>query len=53
MIFGTRVPVDADHVFKRMVFSHIAEDGFDWRWEFSPDRATWEPRWELRYRRLG
>ena len=52
VIFETPVQVDADQVFKRMVFSNITADGFDWRWEFSPDRTSWEPRWELRYRRL-
>lgn len=52
-IFATPEPVDADHVFKRMVFSKIATDSFDWRWEFSADGASWEQRWAIRYTRAG
>src|SRR4051794_8995077 len=50
-VFGTPSPVDADQVFKRMVFSNIAERSFDWRWEFSADGTSWEQRWAIRYER--
>src|SRR5262249_28860303 len=50
-VFGTPTPVDADQVFKRMVFSDIGQDSFDWRWEFSPDGRTWDQKWTIRYRR--
>jgi hypothetical protein len=50
-LFGTSEPVDSDHVYKRMVFSNIEADAFDWRWEFSPDADTWEQRWAIRYTR--
>ena len=50
-LFGTSEPVDSDHVYKRMVFSNIGADAFDWRWEFSPDADTWEQRWAIRYTR--
>jgi len=48
---GRSEPVDSDRVYKRMVFSNIEADAFDWRWEFSPDAETWEPRWAIRYTR--
>lgn len=50
-VFRTPGPVDADHVYKRMVFSDVAPDSFAWRWEFSADGETWEQRWSIRYRR--
>ncbi len=50
-VFGTPTPVDADQVFKRMVFSGIGPDSFDWRWEFSADGTAWEERWAIRYQR--
>ena len=50
-VFATPGPVDADQVFKRMVFSDIAADSFDWRWEFSPDGQSWVQRWGIRYAR--
>ena len=50
-LFGTSEPVDSDHVYKRMVFSNIEADAFDWRWEFSPDAEPWEQRWAIRYTR--
>jgi hypothetical protein len=50
-VFGTPGPVDTDQVFKRMVFSNIAEGSFDWRWEFSADGTSWEQRWAIRYER--
>ncbi|MEO8329417.1 MAG: hypothetical protein ABI586_05375 [Candidatus Nanopelagicales bacterium] len=50
-VFATPEPVDEDQVFKRMVFSNIKADSFDWRWEFSADAQTWDERWAIRYRR--
>ena len=50
-MFGTSEPVDTERLYKRMVFSEIAEDGFAWRWEASSDGATWEQRWAITYRR--
>lgn len=49
--FATPEPVDAEQVFKRMVFSDVSNDAFTWRWEASPDRVTWMPRWTIAYRR--
>jgi hypothetical protein len=51
--FATPEPVDADHAFKRMVFSDITADAFRWRWEASSDGATWTERWAIEYRRHG
>jgi hypothetical protein len=50
-VFATPGPVDEDRRFKRMVFSAIEPDGFDWRWESSTDGSTWEERWAIRYDR--
>ena len=37
---------------QRMVFRDIASDRFRWTWELrQDDGATWEVRWEIRYRR--
>jgi len=52
-VFATPEPVDADRLYKRMVFSEIAADGFSWRWEASPDAISWEQRWAIAYRRRG
>ena len=49
-IFGTPEPVDADRLFKRMVFSEITGSGFAWRWEASADGIAWEQRWAITYR---
>jgi hypothetical protein len=49
--FATPEPVDADATFKRMVFSSVRADGFDWRWERSVDGESWEPRWAITYHR--
>ncbi len=57
--FGTPVPVDPTPdfpggLFKRMVFTDIAEHGFNWRWESSPDggdRGEWTVNWEIAYTR--
>ncbi len=53
VVLATPGRVDADQAFKRMVFSGIEPDAFDWRWEFSEDGAHWEQRWAIRYRRRG
>jgi len=50
-VFATPGPVDAEQLFKRMVFFNIAADSFDWRWEVSPDAETWTQRWAIEYRR--
>ena len=49
--FGTPTPVDADNVYKRMVFTDITEDALRWRWESSPDGGLWTVNWELQYTR--
>ena len=49
--FATPGPVDTDRAFKRMVFSGVGRDGFDWRWESSPDGERWRERWAIRYTR--
>ncbi|MCP3854746.1 MAG: hypothetical protein GY745_02285 [Actinomycetia bacterium] len=51
--FGTPEPVDVERLFKRMVFSNIASDGFDWRWESSPDGESWTENWAITYLRQG
>jgi len=51
IVFRTPEAVDADRAFKRMVFSAIEPDGFDWRWESSPDAERWQERWAIRYTR--
>ena len=50
-VFGTETRVDAQQLFKRMVFSGIGPDSFDWRWEFSDDGEQWSERWKIRYQR--
>ncbi len=50
-VFATPEPVDEEQMYKRMVFSEIAEDGLAWRWESSHDASGWEQRWAIRYRR--
>ncbi|NNE10751.1 MAG: hypothetical protein HKN41_00725 [Ilumatobacter sp.] len=49
--FATPERVDADQLFKRMVFSDIADDSFEWRWESSPDGDAWSQNWAISYRR--
>ncbi|HWC71389.1 MAG TPA: hypothetical protein VG993_09535 [Actinomycetota bacterium] len=51
LVFGTPERVDAEHVYKRMVFWNVADDGFSWRWEASPDGERWQERWAIRYTR--
>ena len=50
-VFGTPGRVDADRLYKRMIFSDIGPDGFEWRWESSPDRRQWTVKWAISYRR--
>ena len=52
-IFATPEPVDADRLYKRMVFSDVTSDAFHWRWESSADGSTWVQRWAIDYRRTG
>ncbi len=43
---------DGITVLKRMVFSDVSEDAFNWRWERSDDDGiTWAPLWAIAYRR--
>ncbi len=49
--FATPERVDAERVFKRMVFFDIEPDRFSWRWESSPDGERWQERWAIRYTR--
>jgi hypothetical protein len=51
-VFGTPGRVDAEQLYKRMVFSEISQDGFVWRWEFSNDLSTWKQRWAITYKRV-
>ena len=50
-VFATPERVDEEQVFKRMVFSDVTPEGFDWRWEFAADRQAWQPSWQIRYAR--
>ncbi|MCP5027699.1 MAG: hypothetical protein GY929_15600 [Actinomycetia bacterium] len=49
--FGTPDPVDTERLFKRMIFSNIGPDAFDWRWQSSPDGEDWTENWAIAYRR--
>jgi hypothetical protein len=49
VVFGTPDRVDAEQLYKRMIFSEIGPDGFRWRWESSPDRRTWTQKWAITY----
>ena len=49
--FATPGQVDDPQLFKRMVFSEIADDSFEWRWESSPDRSVWTENWAIHYTR--
>jgi hypothetical protein len=51
--FRTPEPVDAEHLYKRMVFSDLEGDAFHWRWEASADGDVWTERWAIDYRRAG
>lgn len=50
-VFATPERVDKDRMLKRMVFSAIEPDAFDWRWEVSEDGTVWAQRWAIHYRR--
>ena len=49
--FATPAPVDEPSLYKRMVFSDISTDSFQWRWESSPDGETWTENWAISYSR--
>jgi hypothetical protein len=49
--FTTPGRVDAERVYKRMVFFDTEPDRFRWRWECSPDGQRWQERWAIRYTR--
>jgi hypothetical protein len=49
--FATPTPVDDPPLYKRMVFSDVAADSFEWRWESSPDQETWTETWAISYAR--
>ena len=42
---------DAQGFRKRMRFSGISDDAFDWSWARSADMAAWEPLWAISYTR--
>jgi hypothetical protein len=50
-VFETPEPVDAEPLYKRMVFSDIGPDALHWQWEASADGSAWEERWAIDYRR--
>jgi hypothetical protein len=50
--FSVTEEENGSEVEKRMVFSNIEADTFDWRWERSGDGgATWTELWVIDYRR--
>lgn len=49
--FATPGPVDAENVYRRMVFSDISPDSYHWRWESSPDGEAWTVNLEFDYTR--
>ena len=50
--FSVTEEEDGREMEKRMVFSSIEADTFDWRWERSEDGgATWTQHWVIHYRR--
>jgi hypothetical protein len=52
--FSTTEIDDGQEIEKRMVFSDIGSDSFDWRWERSLGGGeTWEPLWTIEYHRLN
>jgi len=52
-VFATPERIDAERVYKRMVFSDVEHGRFRWRWESSPDGERWQERWAIDYRRAG
>jgi hypothetical protein len=52
--FSTTEIDEGQEIEKRMVFSDIGSDSFDWLWERSLDGGeTWEPLWTIDYHRLN
>ena len=50
--FSVTEEEDGSEVEKRMVFSNVEADTFDWRWERSEDGGeTWTKLWSIDYRR--
>lgn len=49
--FATPTAVDDPSLHKRMVFSDITADSFEWRWESSPDQRAWTQNWAISYTR--
>jgi len=45
--------VDGDGYRKRMRFTEIRDDGFEWGWSRSKDGSSWKPLWAISYRRVG
>jgi hypothetical protein len=45
--------LDAEGYRKRMRFSNIEIDRFDWDWSRSAGEDSWEPLWAIAYRRTG
>jgi hypothetical protein len=53
-VLSTHEGADGATVLKRMVFSDVRDDAFDWRWERSDDDGdTWAQLWAIDYRRAG
>ena len=52
--FSVTEEEDGSEVEKRMVFSNVEADTFDWRWERSEDGGeTWTKLWFIDYRRAS
>ncbi|HJR99042.1 MAG TPA: hypothetical protein VJ979_14200 [Actinomycetota bacterium] len=51
LAFSTPERVDAEQVYKRMVFFDVEHDRFSWRWESSFDGERWQERWAIDYTR--
>ena len=49
--FATPGRVDELARWKRMVFTDITDDAFEWRWESSEDREDWHLDWAISYTR--
>jgi hypothetical protein len=45
--------LDADGYRKRMRFTRIHDEGFEWDWSRSKAGTPWEPIWAISYRRAG
>jgi hypothetical protein len=54
MVLETTGPNQPAAVRKRMVFSDIKKDSFDWNWEATQDNGkTWNLEWHLHYTRTN